>query len=51
MIKDFRVLLDNTQDVTHSVTINHSMQELIKHKSRYKMYISDDQLYAMELCI
>jgi len=51
MIKDFRALLDNTQDATHRVTIYNGMREFLKHKSRNKMYISDDQLHAMELCI
>jgi hypothetical protein len=51
MIKDFRALLDNTQDATHSVTIYNGMREFLKHKSRKKTYISDQQLHAMELCI
>jgi len=51
MLKDFRALLDNTQDTTHRVAIYSSTQEFIKHKSRNKMYISDEQLHAMELCI
>jgi len=51
MIKDFRALLDNTQDTTHPVAIYSGTQEFIKHKSRNKMYILDDQLHTMELCI
>jgi len=51
MIKDFRALLDNTQDATHRAAIFSGTQEFIKHKSRNKMYISDEQLHAMELCI
>jgi len=51
MIKDFRALLDNTQDATHRVAIYSSTREFIKHKSRKKTYISDEQLHAMELCI
>jgi len=51
MIKDFRGLLDNTQDATHRVAIYSGTREFIKHKSRNKMYISDEQLHAMELCI
>ena len=51
MIKDFRALLDNTQDATHRVAIYSGPQEFIKHKSRNKTYISDEQLHAMELCI
>jgi len=51
MIKDFRALLDNTQDATHRAAIYSGMQEFIKHKSHNKTYISDEQLHAMELCI
>jgi len=51
MIKDFRALLDNTQDAMHRVAIYSSTWEFIKHKSRNKMYILHDQLHAMELCI
>jgi hypothetical protein len=50
MMKDFRALLDNTQDATHRVAIYSGTQEIIKHKSRNKTYISDEQLHAMELC-
>jgi len=51
IIKDFRGLLDNTQDATHCVAIYSGTREFIKHKSRNKTYISDEQLHAMELCI
>jgi len=51
MIKDFRALLDNTQDATHRVAIYSGTREFINHKSDYKTYISDDQLHTMELCI
>jgi len=51
MIKDFRALLDNTQHVTHRVAIFSGMREFIKHKSRNKTYILDEQLHTMELCI
>jgi hypothetical protein len=51
MIKDFRALLNNSQDATHHAAIYSSTQEFIKHKSRNKTYISDEQLHAMELCI
>jgi hypothetical protein len=51
MIKDFRALVDNTQDAMHLVAIYSSTREFIKHKSRNKRYISDDQLHAIELCI
>ena len=47
MIKDFRALLNNTQDATHRVAIYSGTQEFIKHKSRNKTYISDEQLPAM----
>jgi hypothetical protein len=51
MIKHFRALLDNTQDTTHRATIYNSRREFLKHKNRNNMYISDEQLHAMELCI
>ena len=50
-IKDFRALLDNTQDATHHVAIYSGTLELIKCKSCNKTYISDEQLHTMELCI
>jgi len=51
MIKDFRALLDNTQDAMHRVAIYSSTREFIKHKSCNTTYISDEQLHALELCI
>jgi len=51
MIKDFRALLDNTQDAMDSVTSNNGTRDCIKHKSRNKTYISDEQLHAIELCM
>jgi hypothetical protein len=51
MIKDFRALLDNTQDATHRVAIYSGTREYIKHMSPNKTYILDEQLHAMELCI
>ena len=51
MIKDFRALLDYTQDTMHRLPIYSGTRELIKHKSRNKTYISDEQLHTMELCI
>jgi len=51
MIKDFKALLNNTEDTTHRVAIYSGTREFIKHKSRNKMYISDEQPHAMELCI
>jgi hypothetical protein len=51
MIKDFRALLDNTQEATHHVAIYSGTREFIRHKSRNKTYISDDQLHTMELFI
>jgi len=51
MIKDFRALLDNRQDAMHRVAIYSATREFIKHKSRNKTYIWDEQLHAMELCI
>jgi hypothetical protein len=49
MIKDFRELLDNTQDAKQRAAIYSSTREFIQHNSRNKMYISDEQLHAMEL--
>jgi hypothetical protein len=51
MIEDFRALLNNTEDAIHRVAIYRGTQEFIKHKSRNKTYISDEQLHAMELFI
>jgi hypothetical protein len=51
MIKDFGVLLDNTQDATHCVRIYNCMRKFLKHQSRNKTYISDEQLHVMELCV
>jgi len=51
MIKDFRSLLDNTQDATHCAAIFNGTREFVKHKSRDMMYISDEKLHPMELCI
>jgi len=51
MIKDFRGLLDHTQDATHRVEIDSRTREFMKHKSRNKTYISDDQLHTMEYCM
>jgi hypothetical protein len=51
VIKDLRVLLDNTQDATHHVLIYSDPQAVINHQSRNKMYILDEQLHQIELCI
>jgi hypothetical protein len=51
MIKDFRALLDNTEDAMHRAAIYRGSQEFIKHMSRNKTYISDEPLHPMELCI
>jgi hypothetical protein len=51
MMKDFRVFLNNTQDITHHVSISSGTREIIKHESRNKTHISDEQLHAMELFI
>jgi len=51
MINDFRALLFNTQDTAHRVTIYNGTWQFLMHKSHNKMYISDSQLHAMELCI
>jgi len=49
MIKHFRELLDNTQNAMHRTPIYSGTPKCIKHKSRNKTYISDEQLHAMEL--
>jgi len=51
MIKDFRALLDNTEDAAHHVARYSGTPEFIMQKSRNKTYISDVQLHAMELSI
>jgi hypothetical protein len=51
MMKEFRALLHNTQAAIHRAAIYCGTREVIKHKSRNKTYISDEQLHAMELCI
>jgi len=51
MIKDFRALLNDTQEAMHHVTIYNGTREVLKHKSRNKTYILDEQLHTMELCI
>jgi len=51
MIKDFRALLNDTQDTMHRVPIYTGSGEFIKHKSRYKTYVLDEQLHTQELCI
>jgi hypothetical protein len=51
IIKDFRALLDNTEDATHCVAIYSGTREFITHKSHDKTYISDEQLHTMDLCI
>jgi hypothetical protein len=51
MIKDFRALLDNTQDAMHRAAIYSSTREFLKHRSHNQTYISDEQLHTMELCI
>jgi hypothetical protein len=51
MIKEFRALLDITQDATHCVAIYSGTWEFMKHTSRNKTYISNEQLLTLELCI
>ena len=51
MITDFRALLDNTQDAMRHMAIYSGTQQFIKHMSRNKTYISDEQLHPLELCI
>jgi hypothetical protein len=51
MIKDFRALVDNTQDTTHHAAIYSGTPAFMKNKRCNKTYKSDEQLPAMELCI
>jgi hypothetical protein len=51
MIEDIRALLDNTQDAMHGVPIYSCTWVCIKHTSRNKTCISDEQLRAIELWI
>jgi hypothetical protein len=51
IIKDFRASLNNRQEAMHRAAIYSATREFLRHKSRNKMYISDEQLHAMELCI
>jgi len=51
IISDFRALLDNTQVTTYHMTIYIRTQQFLKNMSLNKMYISDEQLHAMELCM
>jgi hypothetical protein len=51
MTRDFRALLDNTQDATHCAAIYSGTREFIQDKSCNKTYISEEQLHAMELSI
>jgi len=51
VMKDFRALLDNTQDATHCVVVYSGTGQLTKHQGRNKTYILDEQLHTMELWI
>jgi len=51
LIKDCRALLENMQEAMHHAAIYRGMREFIKHMSRNKTYISDEQLHTIELCI
>jgi len=51
MIINIWPLLDNTQDAMHCIAIYSGKGELIKQKSCNMMYILDEQLHPMELCI
>jgi hypothetical protein len=51
MMKDFRALLNNMLDETHRAAIFSVTREFVKYRSHNKMYISAEQLHAMELCI
>jgi hypothetical protein len=51
IINNFKALLGNTQDVMDRTVIFIRTRESIKHKSRNKPYILEEQLHTMELCI
>ena len=51
MIKDFGALLNNIHNATHHMANYRGTQDCIKHRSRDKTYISDEQLHAIKLCI
>jgi hypothetical protein len=51
MIKVFTALHHNTKDATHLTAIYISVLLFIRHESSNMMYISDEQLHTMELCI
>jgi hypothetical protein len=51
MMEGFRQSLNNTQHVMHLVAISSGTQEFLKHQSHNTMYIFDEQLQTMELCI
>jgi hypothetical protein len=51
IMKDFRALLDNMLDETQHAAIFSVTREFIKYSSHNKLYISAEQLHAMELCI
>jgi len=50
-IKDFRSLHAIMHDAMHHLTMYNTTGYSIKHMSRNTIYISDEQLHAMELCI
>jgi hypothetical protein len=51
IIQDFKSLLENTQDATHSVAIFSGTRQFMKHMSHNKTGIWDEPLHTMELCI
>jgi hypothetical protein len=51
MIEDCRALHNNTHDATDHVAISCGTWEFIKHMSRNKTYILDEQLHSMELSV
>jgi hypothetical protein len=50
-IKQFKALVNNTQDASHRVAIYTTTRGFNKYKSRNLKYISDEQLHPMELCM
>jgi hypothetical protein len=51
MINDFSAFVNNTQDTMHHVAIFSGTRESMKHMSRNKTYIWEEQLHALELSI
>jgi len=51
IIKDYRALLDTMHHGMHRTTFCNCTWEFPKHRSHNNMYISDEQMHAMDVCI